>query len=220
VSDTDKEKNIVWREFTVNREMREDLSGHRGAILWFTGLPCSGKTTMAQAVEEVLWRMGYRTFVLDGDNVRHGLCSDLGFSPEDREENIRRVSEVAKLFLDSGAIAITAFISPFREDRDKARALVSEGDFFEIFCDSPLDVCEERDVKGHYKRARAGEIDEFTGVSSPYEPPENPEIRLDTANLSIDECGAVILESLSVKGILNAATTANLLSSRRMAIRR
>lgn len=201
-----EEKNIVWTDLSVTRTMREGLGGHKGAVLWFTGLPCSGKSTLARAVEANLWRLGHRTFVLDGDNVRHGLCSDLGFTAEDRVENIRRISEVAGLFLEAGTIVITAFISPFRADRDRARSLAPNGDFIEIFCDSPLEICEDRDVKGHYKRARAGEIQEFTGVSSPYEPPAEPELKLDTARFTVDECVDQVVNMLVQRGVISEQT--------------
>ena len=172
--------NVVWHQATVTRARREAMNGHRGAIIWFTGLSSAGKSTLAHAVEEVLHQRGCRTFVLDGDNVRHGLCRDLGFTVQDRSENIHRVGEVAKFFMESGAIVLTAFISPFRADRDRVRNLVEHSDFFEIYCDSSIEVCESRDVKGLYKKARAGEIAEFTGISSPYEVPETPELVINT----------------------------------------
>lgn len=172
--------NVVWHQATVTRIRREAQNGHRGAILWFTGLSGAGKSTLAHAVEEQLHQMGCRTFVLDGDNVRHGLCGDLGFSEKDRMENIRRIGEVTKLFMEAGVIVLTAFISPFRADRDKVRAMVGAGDFYEIYCQCPLELCEQRDVKGLYKKARSGEIQQFTGISSPYEPPLNPELIVDT----------------------------------------
>lgn len=177
--------NIVWHSATVDRTAKEKLNRHRGVVLWFTGLPSSGKSTTAHAVEEMLHQRRCHTFVLDGDNVRHGLCSDLGFSRENREENIRRVGEVAKLFAEAGIIVLTAFISPFRRDRERVRGLFQHGDFCEIYCRCPLDVCEERDVKGHYQRARAGEIPDYTGISSPYEQPEDPELELDTSINSV-----------------------------------
>ena len=163
--------NIAWHHASVDRNARAEQRGHRSAILWFTGLSGAGKSTLANAVNQALFERGLATYVLDGDNIRHGLCKDLGFSDADREENIRRIGEVAKLFLDSGVIVLTAFVSPFRADRDKARALVEDGDFLEIFCSADLSVCEERDTKGLYAKARAGEIKEFTGISSPYEAP-------------------------------------------------
>ena len=164
-------ENTVWHEHTVTRAEREALNDHKGAIIWFTGLSGSGKSTLANALEDRLNKLGKRTYVLDGDNIRKGLNKDLGFSDEDRVENIRRIGEVSKLMLDAGIIVMTAFISPFKQDRDIVRGLVGEGEFFEIFCDADLDICEERDPKGLYKKARAGDIPEFTGISSPYEAP-------------------------------------------------
>lgn len=195
--------NVVWHNATVTRERREEQNDHKGAILWFTGLSGSGKSSLAHAVEETLHQRGCRTFVLDGDNIRHGLCSDLGFSIEDRVENIRRISEVAKLFLEAGVIVMTAFISPFRNERAEARKIVPHGDFLEIFCDSPLEVCEDRDVKGLYQRARAGEIPEFTGISSPYEPPKAPELHVDTGGETIERCVEQVSQLLVQRGILN-----------------
>lgn len=194
--------NVVWHHATVTRARREAMNGHRGVILWFTGLSGAGKSTLAHAVEERLHRMGCRTFVFDGDNVRHGLCSDLGFSAEDRVENIRRIGEMAKLFMEAGIIAMTAFISPFRADRERVRSLVPHGDFLEIFCHCPLEVCEERDVKGLYKRARQGEIKDFTGISSPYEAPEKPELAVDTARLSLEESIDQVIDLLRQRGIV------------------
>lgn len=197
-----KSSNVVWHHATINREKREMLNKHRSAILWFTGLSGAGKSTLAHAVEDRLHAMGCHTFVLDGDNVRHGLCSDLGFSAEDRSENIRRVGEAAKLFLEAGVIILTAFISPFRKDREMVRNLTPHGDFFEIFCDTPLQICEERDIKGLYKRARAGEIQEFTGISSPYESPENPELVVRTGELALEECVDDVVKMLCDRGII------------------
>ncbi|MBN9125182.1 MAG: adenylyl-sulfate kinase [Nitrosospira sp.] len=177
--------NVLWHQAPVTREHRKNLSGHPSVILWFTGLSGAGKSTLAHAVEEQLFRMSCRTFVFDGDNVRHGLCSDLCFSTEDRVENIRRVGEMAKLFLEAGIITLTALISPFRSDRERVRSLVPQGDFLEIYCRCPLEICEERDVKGLYKRARRGEVKDFTGISSPYEEPDNPELVVDTGNLPL-----------------------------------
>ena len=181
-------ENTVWHEHTVTRAEREALNNHKGAIIWFTGLSGSGKSTLANALEDRLNKMGKRTYVLDGDNVRKGLNKDLGFSDADRVENIRRIGEVSKLMLDAGVIVMTAFISPFKEDRDIVRALVGDGEFFEIFCDASLDICEDRDPKGLYKKARAGEIPEFTSISSPYEAPEKPELTINTGESSIPEC--------------------------------
>lgn len=197
-----KSSNVVWHHATVIRERREALNGHRSVMLWFTGLSGAGKSTLAHSVEEHLYQMGCRTFTFDGDNVRHGLCSDLGFSAEDRVENIRRVGEMGKLFLEAGVIALTAFISPFRSDRGKVRSLLPHGEFLEIYCHCPLEVCEERDVKGLYKRARAGEIKNFTGISSPYEEPENPELLVDTGSLSLDESVAKVIGLLQERGVI------------------
>ena len=168
--------NIAWHHASVDRAARAEQRGHRSAILWFTGLSGSGKSTLANAVNQALFERGLACYVLDGDNIRHGLCKDLGFSDADREENIRRIGEVSKLFLDAGVVVLTAFVSPFKADRDRARALVAGGDFVEIHCAADLAVCEQRDTKGLYAKARAGEIKEFTGISSPYEAPETPEL--------------------------------------------
>jgi adenylylsulfate kinase len=197
-----KSSNTVWHHATVTRQRRETLNGHRAAVIWFTGLSGSGKSTLAHAVEERLHRAGCRTFVLDGDNVRHGLCSNLGFSVDDRRENIRRIAESAKLMLEAGVVAMTAFISPFREDRDKARSLFPHGDFIEIYCSAPLEVCEGRDVKGLYARARAGEVKEFTGISSPYESPLKPELVVDTGGQSLEDCVAQVMEALRGRGVV------------------
>jgi adenylylsulfate kinase len=180
--------NVVWHNATVTRARREAQNGHRGAIIWFTGLSGSGKSTLAHAVEEALHQRGCRTFVLDGDNVRHGLCGDLGFSAEDRVENIRRIGEMAKLFMEAGMIVLTAFISPYREDRERVRSLVARGDFLEIYCDTAIEICETRDVKGLYKKARAGQIMDFTGISSPYEVPEKHELTVNTGTAKLDIC--------------------------------
>src|SRR3990172_1343287 len=186
-------QNTVWHEPTIFREDREKLNEHRSAILWFTGLSGAGTSTLAHAVEEELHRLGIRPFVLDGDNIRQGLCKDLGFSDADRTENIRRIGEVSKLMMEAGLIVLTAFISPFRKDRQIVRNLVSPGDFIEIFCKASLDICEDRDPKGLYKKARAGQIPEFTGINSPYEEPENPEIVLDTGEHEIEACVSQVL---------------------------
>jgi adenylylsulfate kinase len=200
-----KSTNVVWHHATVTRERREALNRHKAAVLWFTGLSGAGKSTLAHAVEEHLHQAGCRTFVFDGDNVRHGLCSDLGFSAEDRTENLRRVGEMVKLFLEAGVVSLTAFISPFTEDRERVRTLVPHGDFVEIFCRCPIEVCEQRDVKGLYRRARAGEIPEFTGISSPYEEPLNPELVVDTAGRPLEACVTQVLELLRARGVLPAA---------------
>jgi len=194
--------NIIWHEATITRADREKQNGHKSAILWFTGLSGAGKSTLAHAVEDRLHQLNERTYVLDGDNIRHGLCKDLGFSDADRTENIRRIGEVAKLFVDGGVIALTAFISPFRSDRDAVRALVEEGDFIEVYCQADLDTCESRDPKGLYKKARAGEIPEFTGINSPYEEPLNPEIVVNTAAQSIEESVEQVIAVLKERGIV------------------
>jgi adenylylsulfate kinase len=194
--------NVVWHLATVTRERRERLHSHRGAVLWFTGLPSSGKSTIAHAAEERLHQMGCHTFVLDGDNVRHGLCGDLGFTESDRAENIRRVGEITKLFVEAGTIVLTAFVSPFRRDRERARNLLP-GDFLEIYCNCPIEVCEQRDPKGHYQRAREGKIKDFTGVSAPYEEPADPELALHTAQLSIEESVEKVLVLLRDRGVIS-----------------
>lgn len=201
-----KSSNVVWHHAMVTREHREALSGHRSTILWFTGLSGAGKSTLAHAVEEQLYQMGCRTFVFDGDNVRHGLCSDLGFSIKDRAENIRRVGEMAKLFLEASVIVLTAFISPFRSDRAWVRSLVRDGEFLEIYCRCPLRVCEERDIKGLYKRARSGEIKDFTGISSPYEEPDNSDLVVDTGDLSLEESAAKVIQFMRERGVIGRGT--------------
>ena len=200
-----KATNIVWHQGAVNRDDREKLNGHKGATVWLTGLSGSGKSTIAVDLEKRLCERGVRTYILDGDNVRHGLNKNLGFSPEDRTENIRRIGEVAKLFTDAGLVAITAFISPYRADRDQVRALMKPGDFVEIFVDCPVEVCEQRDVKGLYKKARAGEIKEFTGISAPYEAPANAELTIKSHELSVDAAVAKIVEYLVSKGLVARA---------------
>jgi len=197
-----KASNIVWHEHNVKREEREQLLKQKGAVLWFTGLPSSGKSTIANALARRLHEEGRLCYVLDGDNVRHGLNKDLGFSPQDREENIRRISEVAALFADSGVIATTAFVSPYRKDRDFCRQLLGPGRFFEVFVKTSVETCEDRDPKGLYKKARAGVIPEFTGISAPYEAPANPEITLDTESMSVDEEVDFILDHLREQGVI------------------
>ena len=197
-----KATNITWHEGNINNLDRERLLQQKGAVLWFTGLSGSGKSTVALAVEEKLFERGHLCFVLDGDNIRHGLNKNLGFSPEDREENIRRIGEVAKLFSDAGVIAMTAFISPYRKDRDKARALLESGRFVEVYVKVPLDVAEQRDPKGLYKKARAGEIKEFTGISAPYEEPLSPEIVVDTAELDLDKSVDKVIHFLESRNIV------------------
>lgn len=194
--------NIHWHPGAISRTDRERMNRHRGFTLWFTGLSASGKSTLASALEQALYERGYHTYILDGDNIRHGLNKNLGFSPEDREENIRRIGEVAKLFRDAGIINMTAFISPYIQDRQLARGLGAPEDFIEVFVDCPVEVCEARDPKGMYKKAREGAIKEFTGVSAPYEAPENPEIRLRTDELSVEQCVRRILEYLVGKGLI------------------
>lgn len=197
-----KATNIHWHEGHVTRADRERIHGHKGATLWFTGLSGSGKSTVARRVEQLLTERGCFAYVLDGDNVRHGLNDDLGFSPEDRTENIRRIGEVAKLFTDAGAITITAFISPYRKDRDRVRAIMADGDFLEVYVCAPLEVCEARDPKGLYKKARAGQIPEFTGISAPYEEPTEPELVLHTDQKDVDACAQQVIGHLQDVGIL------------------
>lgn len=200
-----KSTNVVWHHATVTRQRREQLNGHKGVVLWFTGLSGAGKSTLAHAVEEQLHQLNCRTFVFDGDNVRHGLCADLQFTESDRKENLRRVGEMVKLFVEGGMIALTAFISPFREDRLRVRNLMPHGDFIEIHCKCDIDICEQRDVKGLYKRARAGEIPHFTGISSPYEEPEMPELVVNTGKDSLADCIESVLGLLRERGIIQSA---------------
>lgn len=197
-----KSSNIVWHSAAVTRERREARNGHRAVTLWFTGLSGSGKSTLSHAVEERLFEMGCNTFVFDGDNIRHGLCKDLGFSDADRTENIRRIGEVAKLTNQAGVIALAAFISPFRKDRDMVRASLPEGDFIEIHVKCSIGQCEQRDVKGLYKKARAGEIAGFTGISSPYEEPLHPELVVDTENNELVACVDQVVAFLCDRGTL------------------
>ena len=194
--------NTVWHHATVNRELRNQQNRHKSIILWFTGLSGSGKSTIAHAVEEQLFKQGFRTFVLDGDNVRHGLSTNLGFSEEDRKENIRRVGETAKLMLEAGIITLTAFISPYRQDRERVKIMMPPGDFIEIYCEATLETCERRDVKGYYKKARAGIIKNYTGIDSPYEIPDNPELTLNTDNQTLEESVQAVLALLKQKVIL------------------
>lgn len=197
-------KNIVFHPGEVTRGDRERLLGQRGCVLWFTGLSGSGKSTVCRAVEARLAGLRRLVQVLDGDNIRHGLCRDLGFSANDRSENIRRIAEVAALSVDAGLIVLTAFISPFRADRALARERIGSADFLEIFLDVPLEVCEERDPKGLYRKVRRGEIAEFTGISSPYEAPESPDLRLPTAELTLVQSVDLIIEFLARRGVLRA----------------
>lgn len=198
----EEKKFIIPHEGNIKKEDRQRQKGHKSAILWFTGLSGSGKSTLAHAVEEKLFEMGIHTYVLDGDNIRTGLNKDLGFSAEDREENIRRIGEVAKLFVDAGIITLTAFISPYKKDRQFVRDLVEDGEFIEIYVKCPLEVCEQRDVKGLYQKARQGIIKNFTGIDDPYEEPENPEIIVETDKESIEESVNKIIKYLEEKGYL------------------
>ncbi len=191
------DKNAIWHHASVTRHERELLHGHKAAVVWFTGLSGAGKSTIAHAVEERLHKCGRRTFVLDGDNVRHGLCSDLGFSPEDRHENLRRIAEMSKLFVEAGTIVLAAFISPKSADRETVKQIIGAENFMEVFVSCPMEVCEERDVKGFYRRARAGEIKQFTGISAPYEPPILPALVLDTSISPPDECVAKVLNLMA-----------------------
>lgn len=193
---THKSENITWTRGKVTSEDRARQNQHSGCVVWLTGLSAAGKSTIATELERELFSQGKHAFVLDGDNMRHGLCSDLAFSPEDRKENIRRIGEVAKLFAEAGFVCITAFISPYRSDRDLARRIAPEGKFIEVFLNAPVEVCAQRDPKGLYAKARAGEIKDFTGISAPYEPPLNPDLELRTDKMTLPECIAVILERL------------------------
>ena len=196
-------ENLHFHEHRVSREEKEQRNQHKSRVIWFTGLSGSGKSTVANATEKVLHDMGLQTYILDGDNVRMGLNKDLGFSPEDRTENIRRITEVAKLFADSGSIVLTAFISPYREDRDKAREIISTDDFIEVFVSADLSVCELRDPKGLYKKARAGEIKGFTGIDAPYEAPLNPELIVETDKKDIEACAQIVVDYLVQEGIIS-----------------
>lgn len=218
----DAHVQVHWHDHAVSREEREALNGHRGCVVWFTGLSACGKSTVANLVDHKLHAMGVHSFVLDGDNIRHGLNASpamlrpihgeefakrfgLGFSAQDREENIRRIGAVAKLFAEAGVIAITAFISPYRADRDRVRASLKDGDFIEVFVDAPIEVCEARDPKGLYKKARAGELKGFTGIDDPYEPPLNPEIHLDAAGNPPEVLADIVIESLKKSGKIGNA---------------
>ncbi|UYO33148.1 adenylyl-sulfate kinase [Bacillus halotolerans] len=194
--------NIVWHPAVIQKSDRQSLNGHKSCALWFTGLSGSGKSVLANAVDKKLYRMGIRSYVLDGDNIRHGLNRDLGFRTEDRIENIRRIGEVAKLFVDSGQMILTAFISPFREDRDMVRALFPDGEFLEIYVKCPLQVCEQRDPKGLYKKARNGDIKHFTGIDSPYEAPLSPDLIIESDQTSIADGADLIIKELQHKGII------------------
>lgn len=197
-----KSSNVIWHDTEITKLDREERNGHKGVVIWMTGLSGSGKSTIATELQKNLFDRGCQVCIMDGDNIRHGLNSDLGFSPADREENIRRIGEVAKLFAEAGMIAITAFISPYRSDRDRNRALLKKGEFIEIFVKAPLRVCEERDPKGLYQKARAGVIPEFTGISAPYEEPLDPELILETDRLSVEESAQTIIDYLIEKEII------------------
>jgi adenylylsulfate kinase len=199
-----KATNVTWHDHRVTKDERFQLSGHKGAILWFTGLSASGKSTVANTVDHKLHQLGKRSYVLDGDNIRMGLNKNLGFSAEDRAENIRRIGEVAKLFAHAGVITLTAFISPYRADRDAVRAILGPGEFIEIYVNASLETCEARDPKGLYKKARAGELKGFTGIDDPYEAPQNPELVLDANKKGIDELADEVVAYLEKKGLLQS----------------
>jgi len=191
-----KSSNVVWHQVGVKKADREYKNNHKGIVVWFTGLPSSGKSTIATELQNSLFKLGCQVYILDGDNIRHGLNGDLGFSAEDREENIRRIGEVAKLFADAGFIAMTSFISPYQKDRNRARNLMDKGEFIEVFVKTDLAECEKRDPKGLYKKARSGQITQFTGISAPYEEPEDPEIVVNTQKNTKEECSQQILDYL------------------------
>lgn len=197
-----KSENIVWHDSKVTKSDRRKLNTHKSAVIWFTGLSGSGKSTVSVELEKELYALGIRTYRLDGDNVRHGLNKNLGFSPEDRKENIRRIGEVSKLMVEAGLFTLSAFISPYREDRDEVRELVEDGEFIEVFVNASVETCESRDPKGLYKKARAGEIKGFTGIDAPYEEPKNPEVTIDTDKLSLEESVQAIVDYLNEKGYL------------------
>ena len=197
-----RKKNIKWHESSISRQNLESLRGHKGMVLWFTGLSGSGKSTLANALNETLHAKKISTYLLDGDNIRHGLCKDLGFSDKDREENIRRIGEVSNLFMNAGIVTITAFVSPFKSDREKVRNIIGK-DFIEIFCAASLDICEKRDTKGLYKKARSGEIKDFTGISSPYEIPSDPEIIVETGSLDLRNSVNQIIKYLCEKKLID-----------------
>ena len=197
-----KDENIVWHQHSVDKQFRAGLKKQKPAVLWFTGLSGAGKSTVAGALENSLAELGYHTYLLDGDNVRHGLCSDLGFSQQDRRENIRRIGELAKLMADAGLIVLSAFISPHRAERQLVRDLLPEGEFIEVFVNAPLAVCEGRDPKGLYKKARAGEISNFTGINSEYQAPVHPDIDLPAGEKSVEELVALCLVDLKRRGVI------------------
>lgn len=194
-------RGINLRRFDgyISRQDREQLHGHKGAVVWFTGLPASGKSTISHLVEKQLHKMGCCTYVLDGDNIRYGLCSDLGFSPEDRSRNVHRIGEAARLFVDAGLIVLTAFISPYRKDREYVRGLFGEGEFIEVYLRCPVEVCESRDLKGFYKKAKEGLLREYTGVSAPYEPPEDPELVISTDRILPEEAAPLVIGLLGLR---------------------
>ncbi|MCG7898499.1 MAG: adenylyl-sulfate kinase [Candidatus Thiodiazotropha lotti] len=196
--------NIVWHSHPVDQQTRSDQKTQRPLVIWFTGLSASGKSTIAGALEQILTGQGYHTYLLDGDNVRHGLCNDLGFSDQDRQENIRRVGEVAKLMADAGLITLAAFISPFRDDRRLVRKILPEGQFIEVYVDANLEVCQTRDPKGLYAKAQRGEIKQFTGIDSPYEAPEKPEVHIQADQISVAEAVNQLLSYLHEIGALQA----------------
>jgi adenylylsulfate kinase len=198
-------RHLVWQHSQIDRSQRERLNGHRSAVLWFTGLSGSGKTTLAHAVEAALYGRGVRSYVLDGDNIRHGLCADLGFNAEDRSENIRRIGEVASLFADAGLLVLTAFISPFAADRERVRQLIGAERFIEIYCSCPLEQCEQRDSKGLYGKARRGELAEFTGIGSPYEAPLFPQLTIDTSQEELAQSVVRILYLLQARGFISTS---------------
>ncbi|MDQ1273071.1 MAG: adenylylsulfate kinase [Planctomycetota bacterium] len=195
-----KATNIKWHHGKITKDDRIKLLRQKGVTIWLTGLSGSGKSTIAVEIEHALIENKHQAYILDGDNIRHGLNKNLGFSPEDRTENIRRIGEVAKLFTDANIITITAFISPYRQDRDNVRKLLKDGEFVEVYIKCPIDVCEQRDTKGLYKKARAGEVKEFTGISAPYEEPLNPELTIDTSTMTVDESTRAIVQYLEQKG--------------------
>jgi adenylylsulfate kinase len=196
------ERFIIPHDHEITKDDRRNLNGHGSVILWFTGLPSSGKSTLANEVEKKLIAGGTKTYILDGDNVRMGLCKDLGFSEQDRAENIRRIGEVSKLFVQAGVVVLSAFVSPYRRDRDAVRALVENGEFIEVFVDAPLEVCEQRDVKGLYKKAREGVIKGFTGIDDPYEAPLNPEITIKTAETSLEDGANLLVAYLRERNVI------------------
>ncbi|MFH0257621.1 adenylyl-sulfate kinase [Vibrio rumoiensis] len=197
-----KDENVIWHQHQVTKQTRSDLKKQKPVVLWFTGLSGAGKSTVAGALESQLASLGYHTYLLDGDNVRHGLCSDLGFSSQDRRENIRRIGELAKLMADAGLIVLSAFISPHRAERQMVRDLLPDGEFIEVFVNAPLEVCEQRDPKGLYKKARAGEIPNFTGIDSEYEAPQQPEIDLPAGEMSLDGLVEICLQHLRNRSVI------------------